>query len=188
MVLPILTYGNPTLREETAEVTEDSEEFQRLIDDMIETMHGANGIGLAGPQVGRHERLFVVDVSAMAETIEEELGKLPEWATGPQVFINPELADVEASDVVMEEGCLSIPEVQEDITRPDTVRVTFLDRSFEEREIVAEGILARVIQHEFDHLNGVLFIDRLSPLRRRMLRRRLQRMAAGEVEADYPLA
>lgn len=188
MILSIRTYGNPALREETSEVTEDSDELESLIDDMIETMHGANGIGLAAPQVGRPERLFVVDVSEMAEEIEEETGELPEWAEGPLVFINPELTEFEPPDVVMEEGCLSIPEIQEEVTRPSTVRVRYLDRSFAKREIVAEGVLARVVQHEFDHLNGVLFVDHLSPLKRRMLRRRLKRMAAGEVEADYPLA
>lgn len=98
------------------------------------------------------------------------------------------MAEVEAPDVVMEEGCLSIPDIQEEIVRPEQVRVTFLDRSFDKQEIVAKGVLARVVQHEFDHLSGVLFVDHLSSLKRRMLRRRLQRMATGEVEADYPLA
>lgn len=194
MVLSIYTLGQPVLRQETVLVEADSPELQQLIDDMIETMHGASGIGLAAPQVGRTERLFVVDLSHLADDLMEDLGltdpaDLPTWARGPQAFINPEIEPVEP-DVTseFEEGCLSIPDLREDVTRPDSVRVRYLDRHLAEQEVLATGMLARVVQHENDHLDGVLFVDHLSPLKKRLLKRRLRRMAEGDVEADYPLA
>lgn len=189
MILPIYPYGSPVLRTETTPVEQDSPELQQLLDDMIETMHGASGIGLAAPQVGRTERLFVVDLSAVAGDLEEEVGEVPDWAQGPLAFINPEIVDADEDELCdYEEGCLSIPDIRENVVRPDHIRVRFLDRSLEPHEVEASGMLARVVQHEFDHLNGILFIDHISPLRRRLLKRRLREMAQGRVEADYPLA
>ncbi len=189
MILPIQPYGSAALRETTVPVAEDSPELQRLLDDMVETMHGASGIGLAAPQVGRRERLFVVDLSAMAEELHEELGEVPPWARGPAAFINPELIEDEGAEACqVEEGCLSIPDVRESVERPERIRVRYLDRDFQPREVEAGGMLARVVQHEFDHLNGVLFVDHLSALKRRLLQRRLRAIARGEVEADYPMA
>ena len=189
MILPIYTLGQPVLREQTAPVEADSPALQRLIDDMIETMHNAEGIGLAAPQVGRPERLFVADFASARDDIREAHGgALPWWAEEPVAFINPEI--VEADDETaceFEEGCLSIPGLSEYVTRPDRLRIRFLDRRFQPRELDAEDVLARVFQHELDHLDGVLFVDRLSPLRKRLLRRRLQEMAEGYVEADYPV-
>ncbi|MEM6338004.1 MAG: peptide deformylase [Bacteroidota bacterium] len=188
MILPIVTYGTPVLREETTTVESDSPELQALIDDMIETMHNAPGIGLAAPQVGRTERLFVADISPPEG--EEPLPDLPEIAAaGPMVFINPEIiADEEGEETEYEEGCLSIPGLYERVVRPDHIRVRYLDRHFEPQEIDATGLLSRVIQHETDHLDGVLFIDLVSPLKRRLLRRRLRDMSRGNVEADYPVS
>jgi peptide deformylase len=197
MILPIYTYGQPILRQKTDPVESDSEEVQKLIDDMVETMHGASGVGLAAPPVGRSERLFVVDLSVLAEDDEaEEEGEAAEEgesvsgavsAIGPLVFINPELEFVDGDTLDFEEGCLSIPEIREEVRRPVAVIVRFLDRNFEPNEMKVEGLLARVIQHEFDHLEGILFVDRLSPLKKRLLRRRLREMARGAVSADYPL-
>jgi peptide deformylase len=189
MILPIYTYGQPILREKTVPVEGDSPELQRLIDDMVETMHHAEGIGLAAPQVGRSERLFVADFASAADDIRETHGgALPWWADGPVAFLNPEV--VEADDATayeFEEGCLSIPGLSEYVTRPARLRIRFLDRHFRPHELDASEILARVFQHELDHLDGVLFVDRLSPLRKRLLRRRLQEMIQGRVEADYPV-
>lgn len=185
MVLPIYVYGQPILREETEDVTENSAELQALIDDMIETMHAASGIGLAAPQVGRRERLFVVDLAPMAGEEDEEEQELPPQ---PMVFINPEIVWESDEETEYEEGCLSIPDLRETVWRPDRVRLTYLDRELKPREIEADGMLARVVQHEYDHLEGVLFVDRISPFRRRLLRRRLREMADGDVEADYLLA
>jgi peptide deformylase len=184
MVLPIYTFGHDKLREETEPVDGDSDELQTLIDNMIDTMYAASGIGLAAPQVGRSERLFVIDVTPMRDEIEGEGQTVPEQ---PMVFINPEI--VAESDVTVdyEEGCLSIPDVQETVTRPETVRIEYLDRDFEQREREVTSFLARVIQHEFDHLFGILFTDHLGSFRKRMVRRSLRKIAEGDVQADYPL-
>ncbi|NNE71464.1 MAG: peptide deformylase [Rhodothermales bacterium] len=185
MILPVHTYGDPILREETVVVTKNSPELQRLIDDMIETMHGAAGIGLAAPQVGRTERVFVVDLSLL---MDEEDPETLSWPEQPMVLINPEIIAESQDEVEFEEGCLSIPDLREYVARPEAVRVKYLDRNLEPQELEATDMLSRVIQHEYDHLDGVLFIDRISAFRRRLLRRRLKDMADGIVEAEYPLA
>lgn len=179
MILPIYIYGAPILTQRTVEVKENTEELQQLIDDMIETMHGASGIGLAAPQVGRSERLFVVDLSPMLEDDEAPVA--------PQVFINPEIYDETEEDEEYEEGCLSIPDIREYVVRPEGIRIKYLDRNFEEHDIIADGMLSRVIQHEFDHLEGILFLDHLSAFKKRLLKRKLNEMKKGNVEADYPL-
>jgi peptide deformylase len=191
MILPVYTYGAQILRERTQRVQSDSEEIQRLIDDMIETMHGASGVGLAAPQVGRSERLFVIDLRAAEEELvdyeEADESETALQSIVPLVFINPELELLEGARVDFEEGCLSVPELREEVERPEAVRIQFHDRFFQARELEVDGLLARVIQHEFDHLDGVLFVDHLSPLKRRLIRRRLREMARGEVTADYPI-
>ena len=184
MILPIYIYPEPSLREPAEEVGENTPEVQDLIDSMIETMHGAAGIGLAAPQVGRSVRLFVVDLSTMAADLAEDGEVIPPQ---PMVFVNPEIVEEADTIVEFEEGCLSIPEIREVVERPDRIRLRYLDRSFKEQEIEAVGMLARVLQHEYDHLEGILFVDLLSAFRRRMLRRRLREMAKGEFEADYPV-
>ena len=180
MILPIYVYGAPILTKRTIEVEENTPELQQLIDDMIETMHGASGIGLAAPQVGRSERLFVVDLSPMVEDPEAEQME-------PMVFINPEIYEESEEDEEYEEGCLSIPDVREYVVRPEGIRIRYLDRNMQERDIEADGILARVIQHEFDHLDGILFLDHISAFKKRLLKRRLKEMVKGNIEADYPL-
>lgn len=185
MILPIYVFGADTLREDTEAVAEDSEALQQLIDDMIETMRGADGIGLAAPQVGRRERLFVIDLEPMRAELEAEGEALPPQ---PMVLINPEIVEESAATCGFEEGCLSIPDLRERVTRPERIRIRYLDRAFEEQELEAGAMLARAMQHEYDHLEGVLFTDRISAFRRRLLRRRLRDMARGDVEADYALA
>lgn len=182
MIRPVYLLGRPELRDVTRRIESDSDELQELIDDMIETMHGASGIGLAAPQVGRGERLFVVDVSAMRESLEEEGIDVPEQ---PMVFINASIVDESEESAEFEEGCLSIPEIHEIVIRPEAVRIRYLNRNFEQQEDEFTGMLARVIQHEYDHVDGVLFIDHLSPLRRRLLKRRLEEIRSGDVETDY---
>ncbi len=182
MILPIRIFGDAILRERAEDVTSDSAELQTLIDDMIETMRHAPGIGLAATQVGRKERIFVVDLSVREGESEEEL------PPQPMVFINPEIVEEGAEEVEFDEGCLSIPDITEPVFRPDSVRIRYLDRDFVEHEEEVSGSLARVIQHEYDHLEGILFIDRISPLRRRLLKRRLKEMTRGRVEAEYPVS
>ena len=184
MVLPIHVYGHDALRQETEPVEENTDDLQSLIDDMIETMRNAAGIGLAAPQVGRTERLFVVDLTPMADEMAEAEEPLPPQ---PMILINPEIVEESTETVDLEEGCLSIPEVREAVTRPERIRMRYLDRTFEEQEIEAGHMLARVLQHERDHLDGILFTDYLSSFRKRLLQRPLREMVNGEVEADYPL-
>ena len=184
MILPIYVYGHEALREETDPVEGNTDELQSLVDNMIETMRNAAGIGLAAPQVGRTERLFVVDLTPMADEMAEAGEPLPPQ---PMVLINPEIVAESDATVALEEGCLSIPEVREAVTRPERIRMRYLDRDFEEQEVEAGHMLARVLQHERDHLDGVLFTDYLSSFRKRLLRRPLREMVNGEVEAEYPL-
>lgn len=189
MILPIRRYGDPVLRQETQPIMKNTPKLQQLIDDMIETMHQADGIGLAAPQIGESIRLFVADVSHFEETFEEETGEpFPEnWRT-PIAFINPEIIDESDDEVDFEEGCLSVPDIREMITRPAGIRVKFLDRNFDVHEWDVSRIMARVFQHEFDHIEGVLFLDHLSSFKRRMLQRKLRDIQRGEIETPYLMA
>ncbi len=192
MILPIRIYGDPILTKPTQAVETVDEELRTLIDDMIETMYGASGLGLAAPQVGRSERLFVVDVSPLLEELEaeglEHHGAVPPLPLDrPHVFINPEILESSEEEVEFEEGCLSIPGIREPVWRPERIRMRYMTPDMETREIEASGMLARVLQHEYDHLQGILFTDLISPFRQRMLRRRLREMARGNVQADYPI-
>ena len=180
-VLPIVTYNDPVLRQKADLVTSDSDELQDLIDDMFDTMYNANGVGLAAPQIGKALRLFVVDADVMGEDDESER------VYGPMVFMNPELHPVACEDVEMEEGCLSLPELREKITRPDKVRMTFLDRDFQKKDMHFSGWMARVVQHEYDHINGILFIDYVGSFRKRLMRSKLDVLEAGQLKAEYPL-
>lgn len=184
MVLPIYLLGTDELRVETSDVTVDSAELQQLIDDMIETMHAAKGIGLAAPQIGRSERIFVVDVSPMEEDFVEAGVSMP---SQPMVFINADITAESEEETDFEEGCLSIPDVHEVVERPEALRIRYLDRTFSEKEEEYDGILARVIQHEYDHVDGVLFIDHLTAFKRRLLKRRLQDIREGRTDASYPV-
>ena len=175
-VLPIYLFGQSVLRKKAKPVRQVDAELVRFAGDMIETMKQANGIGLAANQVGDLRRVIVVDLSAMEENIDQS----------PIALVNPEVL---AGDGTwgMEEGCLSIPEIREEVVRPETVRVRFNDLASEEREIAASGMLARVLLHEIDHLNGVLFIDHLNAVRRKLLRGRLNKISRGEIEVNYPI-
>ena len=180
MILPIHVYGSPFLTERTDEVNEDSPELQELIDNMIETMHGASGIGLAAPQVGRKERLFVVDLTPLTD---EE----PDLPEGPQVFINPVIQEEGEEEEEYEEGCLSLPDLREYVYRPTSISLSYKDRTFNEQKLKASGMLARVIQHEFDHLDGILFIDYVNSFKRVLMKRKLKDIKQGKVSADYPI-
>jgi len=184
MINPVYLLGNPELRRITTVVENNDQVVQTLVDDMIDTMHGASGIGLAAPQIGRSERIFVVDISPLKEDFEEKGEIMPDQ---PMVFINPEIVDVSVEESEYDEGCLSIPDIHEEVFRPDVVVVKYLDRDFSAQTFECSGMLARVIQHECDHLDGVLFLDHITPLRRRLLKRRLKEITAGEIDTDYPV-
>jgi len=182
MVLPIYLLGTSELRKQTEDVETNSEEFQAMVDDMIETMHASNGIGLAAPQIGRIERLFVVDVTPLKEEHFPEGIEMPDQ---PIVFINATIIDESENKTEFEEGCLSIPDVHEEVGRSEVINIRYLDREFEEKESEFDGILARVIQHEYDHVDGILFIDHISPFRRRLLKRRLREIIEGQIDVEY---
>jgi len=175
-VLPIYTYDQPVLRKKAKAVKATDDALARFVDDMFETMHNANGIGLAANQVGSLQRLIVVDISDMEEWKEVK----------PLVLINPLVIEEEGL-LVMEEGCLSIPEIKEEVERPESVRLQYKDMEMQDRDLRASGMLARVIQHEIDHLNGVLFIDHVGALKRKLLRGRLNKIRRGECDVNYPI-
>lgn len=176
-ILPIYTYDHSVLRLETSQVEHDSSELQKLIDNMIATMRNADGIGLAANQVGKSLALTVIDLQHV-EGMEDE---------DALVLINPVITGTHGESV-FEEGCLSLPGIREEIVRPEAVGVKFLDRKLNPVEMEADKILARVMQHEIDHLHGKYFIDYLSPFKMSLLRGKLSRMMKGEMETDYPLA
>ncbi len=169
-LLEIIKYGDPVLRQEAAPVEQFDDELFELVDDMIETMQAANGIGLAAPQVNVSKALCVVDVGLIEEGRE------------PQAFVNPEILEEFGDKAVREEGCLSIPDISEDVERIEGVRVRYQDLSGETHEIQVNELFARVLQHEIDHLNGVFFTDRLSALKRKLLSKKLRKIAAEAKE------
>lgn len=180
-VLPIVTYNDPILRKKTKPIHENSEDLQKLIDDMFETMNHANGVGLAAPQIGKSIQLFVMDADDITEELEDEED------AGPLVFINPDIVKKSEETVKKEEGCLSIPEVRDEILRPGTITISYKDRDFNDQTLEASGWLARVIQHEYDHLLGILFLDYLSAFKRRLHQSTLRKIDKGTLDTEYPL-
>src|SRR5690625_709091 len=174
-ILPIVTYNDPILLERTESVKENSDELQELIDDMFETMYNAAGVGLAAPQIGQKLQLFVMDADPMTEDSDQ-------LDLGPMVMINPEIVSTGGELVGYEEGCLSIPEVRDEVKRPERVELKWLNREFEERQQEFTGWVSRVIQHEYDHLQGKLFLDHLSAFRRRLHRKKLSTIDARSEE------
>ncbi|MCY4001101.1 MAG: peptide deformylase [Bacteroidetes bacterium] len=184
-VHPIRLYGDPILRQKTVQIDSVTQELHDLIQDMIETMHHAEGIGLAAPQIGRSESLFVVDVSPIMEDV-MELQDQP-VPSQPMIFVNPEILWESDDEVEYEEGCLSIPEIKEMVYRSSSLKIQFQDVTLQEQVATFEGFLARVIQHEYDHLHGVLFLDHISSFRRNLLKRKLRHIRSGNIETTYPV-
>ncbi len=180
MILPIYIYGQPVLKRKADPIGTDYEDLGTLISDMWETMYKAKGVGLAAPQIGKSIRLFVVDTTQV-ETEEKDVIGIK------QVFINARKVDEEGDLWEYEEGCLSIPQIRADVERPERIHLRFLDQDFAEHDVVFNGMNARVIQHEFDHIEGILFTERIKPIKRRLVRRKLDNLRKGIVEADYPV-
>ncbi len=178
MILPIYGYGQPVLKKRADDITPDFPELEILIADMWQTMYHASGVGLAAPQVGKPIRLFVVDTVQMMEEGKEEEGI-------KQVFINAQKLDEGGDPWAYEEGCLSIPDVRGDVERPPQLKLRYLTGDFEEKETIFTGLNARVIQHEYDHIDGVLFVEHLKPIRRRRIQRKLDNIKKGKVSVDY---
>lgn len=176
MIYPIVLYGDPVLKRRAGDVEEGSEEIRELVSDMFETMYHASGVGLAAPQIGKSLRVFVIDSTPMEDDQTKGVKK---------AFINPEIIDETGKEWAFEEGCLSIPGIREDVTRPPSVTINYLDEAWNEHEETFEGILARIIQHEYDHIEGILFTDHLSPFKKRLLKGKLGNISKGKVDIDY---
>lgn len=183
MKLPIYAYGHPILRKETEEIDEDYPDLKELIADMFETMYYSKGMGIAAPQIGRNIRIFLVDTLQLdTEDREEEASEFIK-----EVFINPIIIEESGKRWEYEEGCLSIPEVRGNVSRAPKVRIEYYDENFELKDKIFDGITARVVQHEYDHLEGVLFVDKLKPLKKRFIQKRLDKIRKGQVMADYKM-
>ncbi len=180
MILPIYTLGQPVLREETKTITADYPELKKLLDDMFETMLRADGVGLAAPQIGLPIRLFVIDLDCMSDEI-------PEYKDFRRVYINPEILELSDDEVTMEEGCLSLPGIHEAVKRPGKVHIKYQDENFQEHDEWVEGYHARVVQHEYDHLDGIVFVDHISALRRQLIRGKLNTLLRGKARCSYKI-
>lgn len=182
-ILPILAYGDPMLKKKCEPIAENTEEIQQLIKDLFATMYNAPGVGLAAPQLGELIRLFVIDGSAFGEENEER----KELIGFKKVIINAEMLNEEGNEWLFEEGCLSIPKIREDVSRNEKIRIRYLDENFNEHEDEFEGLGARIIQHEHDHIEGIIFTDHLNPLRKRQLKKELANISKGNIEIDYEM-
>tara|TARA_R110002124_G_scaffold183735_6_gene351214 strand:- start:5502 stop:6056 length:555 start_codon:yes stop_codon:yes gene_type:complete len=178
-ILPIFTYNDQVLREQTEPINELTDSITELINDMLETMYNSDGVGLATPQIGKFLKLFVMDGDPILEEGEEKYGAL--------VFINPIIIEKKGKKIPMDEGCLSIPYVREKVFRPETIVVRYKDKDFKDQEKEFSGWMARIIQHEVDHLKGILFIDYLSAFRKRMVKSDLKEIDTGQIEVEYPI-
>lgn len=186
MVLPVYAFGHPVLRKVSEDIGQDYPALGQLISDMWETMYHTNGVGIAAPQVGKAVRIFVVDTIQIVEGFDEEdKAEFPDEKGIKQVFINAHKVSESGEPWAYNEGCLSIPKVREDVQRPETVTLRWQDEAFQEHEGSFDGITARVILHEYDHLEGKLFIDYLAPLKKRLLKKRLDDISGGKVKVDY---
>jgi len=185
MILPIIAYGDPVLKRKALPISENYEGLDQLIASMWETMYHAHGVGLAAPQIGKSIRLFVIDGSPFADDEDATPSDQLVLKTFKKVFINAEMITEEGDDFSFTEGCLSIPDVREDVTRPSAIRLRYLDENFKEHVEEYSGLAARIIQHEYDHIEGILFTDKLSPLKKRLIKGRLDKISRGMVESDY---
>lgn len=176
MIYPITVFGDPILRKKAEPITRDFADLKVFVRNMFETMYSSDGVGLAAPQVGKAIRIFILDTT----TDEED-----EPAGIKKAFINPEILEKTGDEWVMNEGCLSLPEVREDVMRPETVRIKYMDEDFNEHDEIYSGFSSRVIQHEYDHLEGVMFVDYLTPLKRRILKSKLTAISKGKVQPKY---
>jgi len=188
MIYPIVAYGAAVLRKKAVDIDESYPGLQELIENMWETMYYSNGVGLAAPQINRSIRLFVVDSSQIFQNQEDdEKGIYPDEPSTKQVFINAQMISESGDDWPYNEGCLSIPKIREDVHRKPVIRISFMDENGTPHEKTFEGVTARIIQHEYDHIEGKLFIDYLKPLKKKLLQRKLADISKGLVRVDYKM-
>jgi peptide deformylase len=178
MIYPIVIYGHPVLRKVAVDITKDYTGLNQIISDLFDTMYHSEGLGLAAPQIGKSIRIFVIDGKPVAE---EE----PTLAEFKKVFINAHISEKNGEPVPMNEGCLSIPNLREEVQRESHIKISYYDENWEFHDEVFDGYKARIIQHEYDHLDGILFTDKINPLRRRLIKSKLAAISKGKFEADY---
>lgn len=185
MILPIVAYGDPVLKKVANNIEKDYPKLNELIENMFETMYNAYGVGLAAPQVGLPIRLFVVDTTPFSE--DEDLSEEEQKALHgfKRVFINAQITQEEGEEWAFSEGCLSIPDVREDVFRKPKITIEYFDENFDKKTEVFDGLVARVIQHEYDHIEGILFTDKLSSLKKRLIKGRLNNISKGKIKVDY---
>ncbi len=183
MILPIIAYGDPVLRKVSKDIDQDYPNLKQLIDNMFETMYHARGVGLAAPQIGLDIRLFIVDASPFDNDDEDK----PSLKNFKKIFINAHITEESGKEWPFSEGCLSIPEIREDVNRLSKINITYLDENFVEHVESYDGILARIIQHEYDHIEGKLFIDKISPIKKRLIAKKLDAITKGLIKPDYKM-
>lgn len=185
MILPIVAYGDPVLRKEAKDITPEYPGLKDLINNMFETMYAANGVGLAAPQIGLAIRIFVIDASPFSDDEEMTPEEQELLKNFKKVFINATIEEETGEEWGFNEGCLSIPDIREDVFRPENVKITYFDENFVEHTETYNGLAARVIQHEYDHIEGILFTDKLSGLKKRLLKGKLSNISKGKISVDY---
>ncbi|MDB4134888.1 peptide deformylase [Flavobacteriaceae bacterium] len=187
MLLPIIAYGHPVLKRKAEVINKDYPKLKELIENMFETMYNANGVGIAAPQIGLSIRLFIVDTSPFSEDeslSDEDRSLLKSFK---KVFINPEILDENGDEWSFEEGCLSIPNIRESVLRQKEIKIQYFDEKFNKHTTSFDGLLARVIQHEYDHIEGLLFTDKLSSFKKQLLKKKLLKISSGKLSFDYEM-
>ncbi|MDP2088027.1 MAG: peptide deformylase [Flavobacteriaceae bacterium] len=187
MILPIIAYGDPVLRKVGKNIDSEYPQLSQLLENMWETMYKAEGVGLAAPQIGKDIRLFIVDTVPFSQDEDLDDDERTFLATYKKVFINAEILKEEGEEWAFTEGCLSIPNIREDVYRNEKVTIEYLDENFKEHTEVLNGLAARVVQHEYDHIEGIMFTDKLSSLKKRLLKKKLENISKGIVDADYKM-
>ena len=188
MILPIVSYGSSVLKKTAKEITSDYPNLNELIANMWETMYAANGVGLAAPQIGLSIRVFVIDASPFVDEENMSVKEIETINTFKKVFINPKIISEEGNLWDFNEGCLSIPDIREDVSRKEKISINFFDENFVPQKLKLNGLAARVVQHEFDHIEGVLFTDHLSSLKKRLIKNRLSLISKGDITVDYKMS
>ena len=187
MILPIVAYGDPVLRKKAKDIPSNYPKFKELVDNMFETMYNASGVGLAGPQVGLPLRIFVIDATPFAEDEDLSQEEQEQLSGFKKVFVNAVIEEEEGEEWAFNEGCLSIPDIREDVHRKPGITITYQDEEFKSYTERYDGLIARIIQHEYDHIEGILFTDKLSSLKKRLLKGRLEKISKGKVSVDYKM-
>jgi len=187
MILPIIAYGTPILKKKCREIDSSYKDLDDLINSMWETMYNASGVGLAAPQIGKSIRLFIVDASPFSEDKELDITERNKLKTFKEVFINPKITWSSSNLCSFNEGCLSIPDIREDVSREDQIEIEYQNEKFQNKTLKLSGLSARVVQHEYDHIEGILFTDKLSSFKKKLLNNKLRNISMGKVKCDYTM-